>query len=85
MPNSPHRSTLSPSARTGTVIVRLMASQAVLAHNIPHEILTAEQVNERFPGYRLPANFKVCFACRYVNHARWHFGMRHAGWCLRTR
>ena len=34
-------------------------SQAVLAHDIPHEILTAEQVNERFPGYRLPANFKV--------------------------
>ncbi len=38
-----------------------MVLQAVLAHDIPHEILTAEQVNERFPGYRLPTHFKVCF------------------------
>ena len=47
--------------------------QAVLAHDIPHEILSAEQVNERFPGYRLPANFRVCMARhphRMFEHSR---------------
>ena len=41
-------------------IARLAVVQAVLAHDIQHEILSAEQVNERFPGYRLPTSFRVC-------------------------
>jgi len=49
---------------------RLAVLQAVLAHDIPHEILTAEQVNERFPGYRLPAHFKVGFVY-YLVRALW--------------
>ena len=28
-------------------------------HGLEHEVLSAEQVNARFPGYHLPANFRV--------------------------
>lgn len=30
-------------------------------HGLPHEVLSAEQVNHRFPGYRLPADFRAVF------------------------
>ena len=30
-------------------------------HGLPHEVLTAEEVNRRFPGYRLPAGFRAVF------------------------
>ena len=30
-------------------------------HDLEHEILNAEQLNRRFPGYRLPADFRACF------------------------
>ncbi len=30
-------------------------------HDIPHEILTGGQINERFPGYRLPATHRGVF------------------------
>ena len=28
-------------------------------HDLPHEVLTGAQVNDRFPGYRLPASHKM--------------------------
>lgn len=30
-------------------------------HGVPHEVLTAAQTNERFPGYRLPGSHRVLF------------------------
>jgi len=30
-------------------------------HDLPHEVLTGTEVNERFPGYRLPAGFRAIF------------------------
>ena len=30
-------------------------------HNLEHEVLTGDQVNERFPGYNLPSNFMVLY------------------------
>ena len=30
-------------------------------HDLPHEVLTGAQVNERFPGYRLPASQRAVF------------------------
>jgi sarcosine oxidase len=30
-------------------------------HNLPHEVLTGTQVNERFPGYNLPDEFRAVF------------------------
>ncbi len=30
-------------------------------HGLPHEVLTGEQVNGRFPGYRLPATHRAVF------------------------
>ena len=30
-------------------------------HNLEHEVLTGDQVNERFPGYNLPSDFMVRF------------------------
>jgi hypothetical protein len=35
------------------------ALRSALEHDLPHEILTGEEVNARFPGYNLPADFKV--------------------------
>ena len=35
-------------------------------HHLEHEILTGDQVNERFPGYKLPSNFKVSLYHRPV-------------------
>ena len=40
-------------------------SRALLAcqlHNLPHEVLSADEVNARFPGYSLPSAFKVGLA-----------------------
>jgi sarcosine oxidase len=33
--------------------------QSCRVHGLRHEVLSAEQVNERFPGYHLPAGFKA--------------------------
>ena len=33
--------------------------QAALEHDLPHEVLSGDQVNARFLGYNLPAHFKV--------------------------
>ncbi|WP_222915542.1 N-methyl-L-tryptophan oxidase [Natrinema sp. SYSU A 869] len=30
-------------------------------HDIPHEVLTSEEVTERFPGYDLPAGYKALY------------------------
>jgi sarcosine oxidase len=30
-------------------------------HGLPHEVLTGEEVNERFPGYRLPSSHRAVF------------------------
>lgn len=30
-------------------------------HDIPHEVLTSEEVTERFPGYRLPEGYKALY------------------------
>jgi sarcosine oxidase len=37
------------------------ALDAALAHGLPHEVLTGAQVNERFPGYRLPTDHRAVF------------------------
>jgi sarcosine oxidase len=37
------------------------ALDAARAHDLPHEVLTGAQVNERFPGYRLPAGHRAVF------------------------
>ncbi|MDF9747369.1 N-methyl-L-tryptophan oxidase [Natrinema salsiterrestre] len=31
------------------------------AHDIPHEVLTSEQLSERFPGYRLPDGYRALY------------------------
>lgn len=31
------------------------------AHDLPHEFLTADQVNRRFPGYHLPGDYQAVF------------------------
>lgn len=36
-----------------------MCSQTVKKHNLEHELLSPEQVHSRFPGYELPAGYKV--------------------------
>lgn len=35
------------------------ALQSALAHSLTHEVLSASQVNSRFPGYHLPADYQV--------------------------
>jgi len=35
--------------------------QSCLAHGLRHEVLTAEEVNWRFPGYHLPPGYKAVF------------------------
>jgi sarcosine oxidase len=35
--------------------------ESCAVHSLPHEILTAEQVRQRFPGFHLPAGFKAVF------------------------
>jgi sarcosine oxidase len=30
-------------------------------HGLDHEVLTAQEVHQRYPGYRLPANFRAVF------------------------
>lgn len=37
------------------------ALRSALEHRLPHEVLTGEQVNQRFPGYRLPASARALF------------------------
>jgi sarcosine oxidase len=37
------------------------ALAAARAHHLPHEVLTGAQVNERFPGYRLPDDHRAVF------------------------
>lgn len=34
---------------------------AAITHDLPHEILTARQVNERFPAWNLPEEFEATF------------------------
>ncbi|WP_226004812.1 N-methyl-L-tryptophan oxidase [Natrinema salinisoli] len=31
------------------------------AHDIPHEVLTSEQLSERFPGYQLPEGYRALY------------------------
>ena len=35
------------------------ALKSVVEHDLEHEVLTGEEVNRRFPGWRLPPHFKV--------------------------
>ena len=35
------------------------ALESVVEHNLEHEVLTGEEVNKRFPGWRLPPHYKV--------------------------
>lgn len=35
--------------------------QSCQMHELPHEVLTADDVNRRFPGYHLPAGYKAVF------------------------
>ncbi|HYF07806.1 MAG TPA: N-methyl-L-tryptophan oxidase [Acetobacteraceae bacterium] len=37
------------------------ALRSARLHDLPHEVLTGAQVNERFPGYRLPAWHRMLF------------------------
>ncbi len=37
------------------------ALASALLHDLPHEVLTGTQVNERFPGYHLPAAHRAVF------------------------
>ena len=37
-------------------------------HNLEHEVLTGDQVNERFPGYNLPSNFMVGWSTNQAYH-----------------
>jgi sarcosine oxidase len=37
------------------------ALNSAILHNLPHEVLTGDQVNERFPGYHLPAGHRAVF------------------------
>ena len=32
--------------------------ESLEAHDVPHEVLTGEEINERFPGYKLPAHYR---------------------------
>ena len=38
-------------------------------YDLPHEVLTGDEANERWPGYRLPSSFKVGMS-----------GMSWSGW-----
>ena len=57
------------------------ALRSAIEHNLEHEVLTGEEVNKRFPGWRLPSHFKVtfcptqwfithCFCCATVTSDR---------------
>jgi hypothetical protein len=35
------------------------ALQSAQQHSLPHEVLTGRQVNQRFPGYKLPDDYMV--------------------------
>jgi sarcosine oxidase len=35
--------------------------ESCAVHDLPHEILTAQEVNRRFPGYQLPTGFQAVF------------------------
>jgi sarcosine oxidase len=37
------------------------ALNSAILHNLPHEVLTGAQVNDRFPGYDLPAGHRAVF------------------------
>lgn len=45
-PGSPHAQQAAESAR---------------AYDLPHELLTGDQVNSRFPAWRVPADWEACF------------------------
>ena len=44
---------------TGEFQVADRSKEAADLHNLTYEILTGEQVNKRFPAYRLPPDYKV--------------------------
>lgn len=37
------------------------AEQSTLVHGLPHEMLTGIEINERFPGWNVPADWQGCF------------------------
>jgi len=37
------------------------ALRSAREHDLPHEVLTGDQIAERFPAYRLPAHFRAVF------------------------
>lgn len=37
-----------------------LAKATAIAHNLPYEMLTGSEVNDRFPGWNLPADFEAC-------------------------
>ncbi|CAL5221259.1 g3417 [Coccomyxa viridis] len=37
------------------------ALRSAIEHNLEHEVLTGEEVNKRFPGWRLPSHFKALY------------------------
>ena len=47
-------------------------------HNLEHEVLTGDEVNERFPGYNLPSNFMVKFCYAFLLQCSSLSGSYHA-------
>lgn len=38
------------------------ALKSAVEHNLEYEVLTPEEANARYPGYKIPSNFKVRLA-----------------------
>lgn len=38
-----------------------LAEEAAVTHNLPYEMLTSAEVNERFPAWNLPEGYEACF------------------------
>ena len=54
------------------------ALQSCIEHRLEYEVLSAEQINARFPGYHVPPNFQV----RLHNATRWCTITSFACWPL---
>jgi sarcosine oxidase len=83
--------------KTGSVDVGTAVSQvfngsrsSCLEHNIPHEVLTGPEINQRFPGYNVPDDFMALYqpdggfllpekaTVAFVNAAHQHGAVIHA-------